>query len=98
MVLVWHGETEAEARAAAMNDLGRLERQLAEYDARLPDDGTVRLAFACAEIDDGAAVSDRDARLHLRELIGRTLASSNEQPIARRRRCSILQTLSSGGS
>ena len=83
MILVWHGETEAEARAAAMNDLGRLERELAEYDRRLPDDGTVRLAFACAEIDDGDGGRDRDARLQLRELIGRALASSDEQPIAR---------------
>jgi hypothetical protein len=66
-----------------MNDLGRLERELAEYDRRLPDDGTVRLAFACAEIDDGAGGRDRDARLQLRELIGRALASSDEQPIAR---------------
>ena len=53
MVLVWHGESEAAARTAAMHDLARLERQLAEYDARLPDDGSVRIAFACAEIDDG---------------------------------------------
>jgi len=80
---VWHGETEAEARAAAMNDLGRLERELAEYDRRLPDDGTVRLSFASAEIDDGAEGRSRGARLQLRELIGRALASSDELPIAR---------------
>ena len=30
MVLVWHGESEGAARAAAMQDLARLERELAE--------------------------------------------------------------------
>ena len=30
MVLVWHGETQAAARAAAMHDLARLERELAQ--------------------------------------------------------------------
>jgi CHASE2 domain-containing sensor protein len=98
MILVWHGETEAEARAAAMNDLGRLERELAEYDRRLPDDGTVRLALACAEIDDGAEGGDRDARLQLRELIGRTLASSDEQPIARFRVVAAESNALPGGS
>jgi hypothetical protein len=95
---VWHGETEAEARAAAMNDLGRLERELAEYDRRLPDDGTVRLAFACAEIDDVNLGPSRNARLQLRELIGRTLASSDEQPIARFRVVAADSNVSPGGS
>jgi hypothetical protein len=98
MILVWHGETEAEARAAAMNDLGRLERELAEYDRRLPDDGTVRLALACAEIDDAAVGPGRDARLQLRELIGRTLASSDEQPIARFGVIAANANVSPGGS
>jgi CHASE2 domain-containing sensor protein len=84
MVLVWHGETQAAARAAAMRDLARLERELARYDARLPDDGSVRLAFACAEIDDDlAAGSAPTARLRLHELVGRVLASSREAPLAR---------------
>ena len=38
-------------RAAAARDLARLERNLAEQDARLPDDGTVQLAFGSGEID-----------------------------------------------
>ncbi len=84
MVLVWHGESQAAARAAAMHDLARLERELARYDARLPDDGSVRLAFACAEIDDDvAAGSAQAARLRLHELVGRVLASSAEVPLAR---------------
>ena len=33
MVLIWHGESEDAARSAAMHDLARLERELAEYDA-----------------------------------------------------------------
>lgn len=54
VVLMWHGEDEGAARQVAANDLTRLERYLAEQDARLPDDGTVRLAFAAGEIG-GAA-------------------------------------------
>ena len=50
VVLMWHGESEAAARETAMNDLARLERDIAKQDARLPDDGTVRLAFGSAEI------------------------------------------------
>jgi CHASE2 domain-containing sensor protein len=84
MVLVWHGESESAARAAAQRDLARLERQLAEHDARLPDDGSVRLAFACAEIDDKVDDPDRGKCLRLRELIGQVLASSSEVPLARR--------------
>jgi hypothetical protein len=48
VVLMWHGESEAAARESAMHDLSRLEKDLAEQDARLPDDGTVRLASARA--------------------------------------------------
>lgn len=84
MVLVWHGGSETAARSAATRDLDRLERDLARQDARLPDDGTVRLAFACAEIDDGADESDRGERRRLAEFIGRNLASATEWPLARR--------------
>jgi hypothetical protein len=98
MLLVWHGETEAAARTAAMGDLARLERQLAEHDERLPDDGSVRLAFACAEIDDDADDSDRGERRRLRELVGQVLASPSECPLARR--AALLQTadVPQGGS
>lgn len=84
MVLVWHGGSETAARSAATRDLARLECEIARQDARLPDDGTVRLAFACAEIDDGADESDRGERRRLAEFIGRTLASATEWPLARR--------------
>jgi adenylate cyclase len=82
MVLVWHGASEAAASTAARCDLARLERQLAEYDAALPDDGSVRIACACAEIDDGVAESDRGERLRLRELVGQMVAASTELPLA----------------
>jgi adenylate cyclase len=98
MVLVWHGESEAAARAAARHDLARLERQLAEYDARLSDDGSVRLAFACAEIDDGAADSDRGERRRLRELVGQAVAASSESPLAQRTVYFDPADVSSGGS
>jgi hypothetical protein len=98
MVLIWHGENAGAARAAAMHDLARLERQLAEYDARMSDDGSVRLAFACAEIDDGAADSDRGERRRLRELVGQAVAASSELPLAQRTVYFDLTDVSSGGS
>jgi len=97
MVLVWHGESETGVRAAAMHDLARLERQLAEQDARLPDDGSVRLAFDCAEIDDDVDDSKRGKRLRLRESVGQLLASSTEVPLARRDAFSVHVGDSSGG-
>jgi CHASE2 domain-containing sensor protein len=84
MLLVWRGESEAEVRATASKDLARLERQLAEQDARLPDDGTVRLAFACAEVDDLADQDDLGERARVRTLLGRLLLSSTERPLSRR--------------
>jgi hypothetical protein len=98
MVLVWHGENETAANTTAMHDLARLERQLAEHDARLPDDGSVRLAFACTEIDDAVADSDAGERLRLRELVGRVLTSSIEWPLARRDAFSVRTEGASGGS
>ncbi len=83
VVLMWHGESEADARESAARDLARLERSLAEQDARLPDDGTVRLAFGTGEI---ASRSTQPPAGHrpLHELIGRVLASSTEWPLAQR--------------
>jgi len=98
MVLVWHGESENAARTAAMHDLARLERQLAEQDARLPDDGSVRLAFACAEINDDVEDGNRGKRRRLCELIGELLASSAERPLARREAFIVRTNISSGGS
>ena len=80
MVLIWHGADASTARAAAMRDLGRLERQLAEYDARLPDDGSVRVAFGCAEVHAGIA----GASVPLHAFIGRVLATSIEVPLVQR--------------
>ena len=98
MVLVWHGASETAARTAAMRDLARLERELAEHDARLPDDGSVRLAFACAELDDDAGDSARDERPRLRELVGQVLAATTEWPLARRGPFTVHTDVSSGGS
>ena len=41
----------------------------------MPADGSVRLAFACVEINDSDDDSDRGERLRLRELVGQVLAS-----------------------
>jgi hypothetical protein len=81
---MWHGETEAEAREAAARDLARLERTLAEQDARLPDDGTVKLAFGTGEIATVTAAAADPSRLPLHLLIGRVLASATEWPLAQR--------------
>ena len=64
-------------------------RYLAELDARLPDDGSVRLAFACTELDAGDAVRERGLSWRLGELIGQVLASSIERPLARMEVASI---------
>ncbi len=98
MVLVWHGESRAAAIAAATRDLARLERELARYDARLPDDGSVRVAFACAEIDDARAGSAQAVGPRLHELVGRVLASSAEAPLARHGELSTQADVQSGGS
>ncbi len=82
VVLMWHGESEADARAAAARDLTRLERNLAEQDAQLPDDGTVQLAFGSGELSGGSEGDPIGIPLHL--LIGRVLASATEWPLARR--------------
>jgi adenylate cyclase len=84
VVLMWHGESEVEARQAAARDLARLERNLAEQDARLPDDGTVQLAFGSGEIASGTGAGDDERRAPLHELIGRVLASATEWPLAQR--------------
>lgn len=83
MMLVWHGATESEARAAADRDLARLEREIAEQDARLPDDGEVLVTFGCAPVDVEATATPHP-RTTLRELLGDVLASSDERPLARR--------------
>ncbi len=74
-ILVWHGANAATARTTALADLARLERELAEYDERLPDDGSVLLAFDCTEVAAGS-----DMRLH--ELLGQVLACPAEQPLS----------------
>ena len=98
MILVWHGGNSAAARTAALADLARLERELAEYDERLPDDGSVLLAFACARIDDGPGSFADEERLRLRELIGRVLATPTEWPLTRRGAISAGTDASSGGA
>jgi adenylate cyclase len=84
VVLMWHGESEAEAREAAVKDLARLEKDIAEQDVRLPDDGTVRLAFGSAEISTGADAARATVHKPLHILIGEVLASSTEWTLAQR--------------
>ncbi|MBP6482025.1 MAG: CHASE2 domain-containing protein, partial [Pseudomonadales bacterium] len=98
MILVWHGANAAAARTAALADLARLERGLAEYDERLPDDGSVLLAFACARIDDEPGSSGDEERVRLRELIGRVLATPTEWPLTRRSAISAATDSSPGGA
>jgi adenylate cyclase len=84
VVLMWHGESEAGARESAARDLARLERSLAEQDARLPDDGTVRLAFGSGEIASSVEAAEAAGHRPLHVLIGQVLASSVEWPLAKR--------------
>ena len=82
-----------------MHDLARLEQELARYDAQLSDDGSVRVAFACAEIDDEAgAGSAGAARLRLHDLVGRVLASPAEAPLARHAELLSREDLQPGGA
>jgi CHASE2 domain-containing sensor protein len=98
MILVWHGPTGPAALAAANRDLARLERDLAEQDARLPDDGEVLVAIDCAELEEGAGTADPSGRVTLRDLFGRVLAATGERPLARREIYSQRTGDSSGGS
>ena len=98
VLLVWHGRSEADARGAAMHDLARLERHLAELDRRLPDDGSVRLAFACAEVDDRLDDPGPGGLLRLRDHVGRVLASQAEVPLAQRDAFAVQSPGSPGGS
>lgn len=82
MVLVWHGDSGAAVRKSAKTDLTRLARYLAELDARLPDDGSVRVAFAATKLDNNALVADTGVSLRLSEMVGRVLSSSIEHPLA----------------
>ncbi len=84
VVLMWHGESEADARKSAALDLTRLERSLAEQDARLPDDGTVRLAFGAGEIAGSVKAAAAAGHSPLHVLIGQVLASATEWPLAQR--------------
>jgi hypothetical protein len=64
----------------------------------LPDDGSVRVAFACAEIDDDVDDCDRGERRRLRELVGQAVASSTDWPLAQRATFFSPMDVSSGGS
>ncbi len=83
MVLLWRGGSEDGVRQTAKADLRRLEKYLAELDARLPDDGSVRLAFACTEVEDNALPAGPALSLRLSERIGEVLASTVEHPLGR---------------
>ena len=100
VVLMWHGESEEAAREKAMKDLSRLEKDLAEQDARLPDDGTVRLAFGSAEIatDADPAGAGGAPLKPLHHLIGEVLASSKEWPLAQRSIAGLRPAASTGES
>jgi hypothetical protein len=96
VVLMWHGESEESARETAMKDLSRLEKDLAEQDARLPDDGTVRLAFGSGEIATDADPAGGAPLKPLHHLIGEVLASSREWPLAQRSIAGLQPTVPAG--
>jgi adenylate cyclase len=82
VMLMWRGESEAAARTSAAGDLARLEQDLEAQDARLPDDGTVRLAFGAAEITTDAGHGGKGFK-ELHALIGEVLASAEDRPLVR---------------
>ncbi|HWJ07059.1 MAG TPA: CHASE2 domain-containing protein [Steroidobacteraceae bacterium] len=88
LVLVWHAPDRETARAAAMRDLSRLERQLANYDRRLPDDGSVRVAFLCAEVSAPGRDEQDDTKAGrrpcLHEFVGRVLVATTDVPLVQR--------------
>lgn len=81
MVLVWSGGDRATALQAATEELDALHAYLAAQDARLPDEGRVRLAFVWAELDDGQE-GERGERLRLAELLGNVLETTVERPLS----------------
>ena len=65
---------------------------------RLPDDGTVRLAFGSAEIATDADAAGGPARKPLHILIGEVLASSTEWTLAQRSIERLQPAVSTGAS
>jgi len=98
MMLVWHGESESAARSAAMADLARLQRELAEHDPDVPAEGMVFVAFACLEPDGNPETPAQSERPRLYELLGQVLASSTELPLARHNEALAPADLSPGVS
>ena len=78
--------------------MSRLEKQLAKQDLRLPDDGSVRVAFACVEVDDSAADSELGDRRRLCQLVGNVLAASSEQALGQQAEMFLQVNGSSGDS
>ncbi|MGO4550334.1 CHASE2 domain-containing protein [Lysobacter sp. 2RAF19] len=83
MVLVWKGETRAEAVQRARHDLGALYDHLNAHNDRLDDDGTVKVCVVTSELDDNADDSHRGERLRLREALGHALDRQEEWPLSR---------------
>lgn len=84
MVLVWKGADQATAARIAIRELDALHAQFNADDARLDDDGMVKVCLVAAEIDDGRDNSDRGERLRLREVLGRVLNAPGEWPLCAR--------------
>ncbi len=83
MVLVWKGNTRAEAVQRARHDLGALHDHLNTHNDRLDDDGTVKVCVVTSELDDNADDSHRGERLRLREALGNALDRQEEWPLSR---------------
>ena len=97
-VLIWHGATARAAREAAVHDLSRLATQLAKQDLRLPDDGSVCVAFACVEAAEVGADSELGDRRRLHEIVGEVLAASTERPLAQQSEMTLQMGRLSGES
>jgi len=82
VLLLWKGDSEADARALARRDLDALHAALNDTDERLDGSGQVMVCLSAAQIDDGDDDSLRGERLRLRELLGQDLNRRDEWPLA----------------
>ena len=82
VLLVWKGDSEADARALARRDLDALHAALNDTEERLEGSGQVMVCLSSAQIDDGDDDSMRGERLRLRELLGQDLNRRDEWPLA----------------
>jgi hypothetical protein len=82
-VLVWAGPEQEQVAAVAERELGELHAHLVGHDEVLPDDGSVRVAFALSY----AVPPDESAtqtRARVRATLGDLLCNEDERPLSTR--------------